>query len=136
MVSPPLYTNYDEQQYDEVLTLFEVIANKDTPILLGDFNNGPASPGNTWELPFHYGLINARGLVSPYVLEDGRCTFCTDNPAVALAGFPFDVLVDHVYLTTDAFKKRVTSSMVCERVHKKLCLMLLCQCFPPFVEVS
>ena len=64
-----LYSNYDEQHYDELLTIIEVLTAKDEPILMGDINNGPASSDNMiWELPFHYGLINARGFVSPYVL--------------------------------------------------------------------
>ena len=112
VVTPALYKNYDQQQYAELMTLFEVITGKDTPILVGDMNNGPASPGNTWELPFHYGLINARGLVSPYVLEDGRCTFCADNPPNVLAGFQSSVLIDHIYVTTDSYKGRVISSEV------------------------
>ena len=73
-----------------------------TPIIMGDFNNGPAPPGDiTWQLPFHYGLIAARGFVSPYVLEDGRCTFSASN-----------TLVDHIYLTTDSLKGRVISAEV------------------------
>lgn len=107
---PLLYSTYDEQHYDELLTIFDVLLSKDIPILMGDINNGPASPGNMiWELPFHYGLITARGFVSPYVLEDGRCTFCIDNPAVVNQ---FDRLLDHVYITTDSYKERVVSSRV------------------------
>lgn len=103
-VSPFLYSNYDEQQYDEILTLFEVLKNLETPLLMGDFNNGPAPPGDklVWELPFHYGLIAARGFVSPYVLEDGRCTYCVDNH-----------ILDHVYLTATTYKGRVVSAEVC-----------------------
>lgn len=110
-MSPPLYSNYDVQQYDELLTLFEVLVSKETAILMGDINNSPASPGNVWELPFHYGLINARGFVSPYVLEDGRCTFCMDNPSVAIGGFQSHIL-DHIFLTTDTYQGRVISSKV------------------------
>lgn len=111
VVSPYLYSTYDEQQYGELTTLFEVATSVETPILMGDFNNGPASPGEnfSWELPFHYGLITARGFVSPYVLEDGRCTFCVDNPSV---NFPTNLVIDHVYLTTDAYKGRVLSAKV------------------------
>ena len=113
IVSPFLYSTYDEQQYDELLTLFEVATSKETPILIGDFNNGPANPGNGWDFPFNYGLINARGFVSPFVLEDGRCTFCLDNPSGALSGIPLDLVIDHVYVTTDSFRGRVISSRVC-----------------------
>ena len=110
-MATPLYSNYDQQQYNELTTLFEIVTEIETPILMGDFNNGPASPGEgyVWELPFHYGLITARGFVSPYILQDGRCTFCTDNSAVS---FPSNVVIDHVYVTTDAYNGRVLSSTV------------------------
>lgn len=111
----PLYSTYDEQQYDEILTIFDLVNSKDTPILMGDFNSGPASVGDVrWELPFHYGLMNARGFVSPYVLRDGRCTFCADNPTVAVSGFPQSNVLDHIYLTTNSYKGRVISSEVCD----------------------
>ena len=110
MVSPLLYASYDEQQYDELLTLFELITSKDTPILIGDINSGPASPGNRWQLPLHYGLINARGLVSPYVLEDGRCTVCNENPSTS--DEQPDNNVDHIYIPTNTYKGRVISSKV------------------------
>lgn len=110
IVSPLLYQSYEEQQYDEITTLFPLVVAKNLPILMGDFNHGPASPGNiTWELPFHYGLMNARGLYSPYVLDDGRCTFCTANPTTA--PFPSDIVIDHIYLPTN-MKGRVISSRV------------------------
>ena len=94
------------------MTLFEVATSKETPILIGDFNSGPANPGNGWELPFHYGLINARGFVSAHALKDGSCTFCLENPSAALDGSSFDRLIDHVFVTTDSFRERVISSKV------------------------
>ena len=112
-MSPLRYSNYDEQQYDELRTLLEVINTKDTPILLGDLNSSPASAGISWILPFHHGLINARGLVSPYVLDDGRCTFCaSENPAVAMFT-QMDTIVDHIFIETSDFRGRVVSSEVC-----------------------
>ena len=99
--TPLRYSNYDEQQYDELRNLLEVINTKDTPILLGDLNHSPASPGINWCLPFHYGLLNARGLVSPYVLEDGRCTFCSEN-----------LILDHIYIETNSYRGRVLSTQV------------------------
>ena len=55
------------------------------------------------EFPFYYGLVNARGFVSPYVLKDGRCTYCIDNP---LTGglFP-STIIDHIYITTDTTER-------------------------------
>lgn len=111
IVSPLLYSSSDQQQYDEILTLFDVVTSSETPILMGDLNNGPASPGENfaWELPFHYGLIAARGFVSPYVLRDGRCTFCVDNPNV---NFESNIAIDHIYLTTNTYEGRVISAEV------------------------
>ena len=54
---------------------------------------------------FHYGLMNARGFVSPYVLKDGRCTFCRDNPLTG-GRFP-DFIIDHIYITTDTAERVV-----------------------------
>ena len=100
---PPLYKSYDEQQYTELLRLFDILVNLEEPILLGDFNHGPALPGNiTWELPFHYGLMTSRGLVSPYVNLDGRCTWCGSQENVAAASFPFDEVIDHIYILTES----------------------------------
>lgn len=113
VTSPLLFATYDEQQYEEILALFELVTSKDVPILMGDFNNGPAPPGGiTWEFPFHYGLISARGFFSPYLLEDGRCTFCADNPSVAAASFFASVIIDHIYLTIPMVQKRLISSKV------------------------
>ena len=108
-MSPLLFQSYDEQQYDEITTLFESVVTKDMPILMGDFNHGPASPGGiTWIVPFNYGLMTARGFYSPYVFEDGRCTFCSTNPTT---NFPVDIVIDHIYLRTD-MNERVISSKV------------------------
>ena len=91
------------------LQLFESVVTKDMPILMGDFNHGPASPGGiTWLFPFNYGLMTARGFYSPYVFEDGRCTFCSTNPTT---NFPVDIGIDHIYLRTD-MKGRMISSKV------------------------
>ncbi|CAI8036644.1 hypothetical protein GBAR_LOCUS20517 [Geodia barretti] len=106
VVVPFLYSSYAEQHSNELMTLFDVIkkSGMQTPILLGDFNHGPArTDGVVAEFPFYYGLMNARGFVTPYVLTDGRCTFCIDNP---LTGglFP-DTIIDHIYITTDTTKR-------------------------------
>ena len=58
--------------------------------------------------PFYYGLMNARGFVSPYILKDGRCTACIDNH---LRNTNIDELVDHIYITTDT-TERVRSAEV------------------------
>lgn len=105
ILATPLYYNYDQQQYDEITTLFEVVAGEYLPILMGDFNHGPASPGPnfSWELPFHYGLMTACGFVSPFVLRDCTCTFCVDNPSVM--GQTSDLVIDHIYVPTNMVRR-------------------------------
>ena len=67
-----------------------------------------AQGGLSSQFPLLYGLMNAQGFVSPYVLKDGRCTFCTENP---LTNNAVDELVDHIYITTDTID-RVVHAMV------------------------
>ena len=115
LVGPPLplqYSNNNEQHYDEVLTLFEQIRDVDTPILMGDFAQGPASPKEniSYLFPFHHGLMGARGFVSPYVLLDGRCSRCADNPSVP-PGTP-STMRTHIYILADSYEERVISSEV------------------------
>ena len=47
VVVPFLYSSYAEQHSNELMTLFDVIkkSGMQTPILLGDFNHGPARTG-------------------------------------------------------------------------------------------
>lgn len=106
ITSPLLYESYDEQQYAELQLLFEIIVSLDEPVLLGDFNHGPAFTGTVpWEFPFHYGLMNARGLISPYVFLDGRCTVgkCGGSGREASDGTP--KVIDHIYILSDSFRR-------------------------------
>ena len=107
VVFPLPYQTYDEQQYIELLTLFEIAREMYSPIIMGDMNHGPALSGNiTWLFPIHYGLVNAHGFVSPYVTEDGRCNWCLDNPA-ARASYPYNLVIDHIYITDSSSKRLV-----------------------------
>ena len=84
----------------------------DAPIIIGDMNHGPALSGNiTWAFPFDYGLMNSYGFVSPYVTEDGRCTWCLDN-TVARANLPYNQVVDHISITVSS-SKRLVNVKVC-----------------------
>ena len=111
-VSPLMYSSYAEQHYDEVLRVIDFATSVDVPVIMGDFNHGPAAPGGiTWDFPLHYGLMTARGFYSPYVLLDGRCVWCLEN-AQAASSFPFNFIVDHIYITTNTME-RVRSVEVC-----------------------
>ena len=75
------------------------------PILMGDFNSGPASSQTTWKSPFFYGLIATRGFVSPFFSLDGRCTSCADNTLQVLTGNAGNFLPDHIFTTTAVSNK-------------------------------
>lgn len=108
LVTPQIYSSYGEQQYAELLRLFDLAVSSDQPVIMGDFNHGPAAPGNiTWEFPFHYGLMNSRGLTSPYVTAVGQCTWCLENPVVA-ATFPLNEIIDHIYIPVDIIERVVS----------------------------
>ena len=79
---------------------------------MGDFSHGPASPRHnvSYLFPFNYGLMIARGFVSPYALLDGRCIRCADNPRVAPG--TLSAIRDHVYILADSYEGRVISSEV------------------------
>jgi len=104
-VFPLMYSCYAEQQYDEVLRVIDFATSVDVPVLKGDFNHGPAVPGETtWRLPFHYGLMNARGFYSPYILRDGRCTWCLENAQAAVFE-QSNLIFDHIYITTNTMER-------------------------------
>ena len=97
---PPQYSNYDEQHYDEILAILNEIDGADTPIVMGELYQGPASPRDNIApiFPFHHGLMSAAGFVSPYVLHDGRCTFCADNPVVGSHTNLLTGMLEHEHL--------------------------------------
>ena len=45
IVSPFLYSSYGEQHNDEIMKIFGLVQTMDVPILMGDFNHGPAIQG-------------------------------------------------------------------------------------------
>ena len=102
-----------------MLSVIDFATSVDVPVLMGDFNHGPAAPGGiTWDYPFYYGLMTARGFYSPYVLRDGRCTWCLEN-AQAASFLPFNYIIDHIYITTNTMD-RVRSV----EVHGVLCVIV------------
>ena len=112
IVSPPLYASQNEQQYHEVLRVLDYATSVDVPILMGDFNHGPAAPGGiSWELPFHYGLMNARGLLSPYIIKDGRCTRCPSESAFAALVTSKHQLIDHIYIASDTVSRVISAEV-------------------------
>ena len=92
---PLQFSQYAEQQANEITVIHEFVENNSNCVLLGDFNHGPATPGLSWFLPLNYGLMTARGLLSISATFCGQCTFCNDN---ILTGGSSDVHIDHIYI--------------------------------------
>ena len=70
-------------------------------LLLGDMNCGPSTPQAEAASPDAYARIVAAGFNDPYVDEDGRCTFCDNNPLNGLVSDPDEgALIDHVLVST------------------------------------
>ena len=101
---PPQYSSYDEQQYYEILTIFDQLNGVVAPIVMGQFNHGPLSPREHIApmFPFHHGLMSAGGFVSPYVLLDGRCTSCADN--LEMSQSYISGMMDHEFLRPDSLE--------------------------------
>ena len=82
-------------------------------MLLGDLNCGPETPLASGASPDAYALFSDAGFADPYAAEDGRCTFCGNNP---LNGFVNDAdegaLIDHVLLDGFADAPAVTGTRV------------------------
>ncbi len=60
--------------------------------MMGNFNHGPT------KFPYHYDYITALGYYSPYVVMDGRCTLCKENPSVIVPSR----IVDHIYVPVNS----------------------------------
>ena len=113
-MSPFLFDNYAEQQYQELLTLLDAADTANRSILMGDFNHGPTVATHPSvssvlhaELPFNYGYVQARGYYSPYTQLDRRCTICYENPAVSLTS----KIVDHIYVSLDSSERVVATTV-------------------------
>jgi endonuclease/exonuclease/phosphatase family metal-dependent hydrolase len=70
-------------------------------ILLGDMNCGPATPLAESASPDAYARLVDAGFVDPYANDDGRCTFCRNNPLNGLVEDPEEgALIDHVLISS------------------------------------
>lgn len=102
VVGPPSFTTFEQLQKNEtqqILQAFPADGDDHPPVLLGDFNHGPAIRNLTAEYPANYQLILDAGFKSPYLTEVGNCTLCADNPLGGAAGsIKADRIVDHIYV--------------------------------------
>lgn len=69
-------------------------------VLLGDMNCGPGTSLARAASPDAFARFSAAGYAAPYAEEDGRCTFCGNNPLNGFATDPEEgALIDHVLLS-------------------------------------
>ncbi|MEZ4319286.1 MAG: endonuclease/exonuclease/phosphatase family protein [Myxococcota bacterium] len=90
--------SWSEEQTAQVDDLRAFVDSTSTgPVIaMGDFNVGPEAEGLTAEEPANYARL-VGGFAVPYLEQDGRCTFCGDNPLVALGGDDNESeLIDHI----------------------------------------
>ena len=122
---PLQFSQYAEQQANEITVIHEFVEDNSNCVLLGDFNHGPATPGLSWYLPLNYGLMTARGLLSISATFCGQCTFCNDN---ILTGGSSDIHIDHIYIPANLISS-VRRVMVWEK--PSYCLLwsqIICTC--------
>jgi endonuclease/exonuclease/phosphatase family metal-dependent hydrolase len=75
----------------------ETRAPAGTAVLLGDMNCGPETSRAHSASPDAYARFVTAGFEDPYVVSDGRCTFCTNNPLNGSASDPDEgALIDHI----------------------------------------
>ena len=107
---PLQFSQYAEQQANEITVIHEFVEDNSNCVLLGDFNHGPATPGLSWYLPLNYGLMTARGLLSISATFCGQCTSCSDN--ILTGGQLLDIHIDHIYIPANQISS-VRRVMVC-----------------------
>jgi len=109
------FTNYRDQQNAEIHQL--IAKFKDiNHLLVGDLNTGPEvvnydepEKNLKWEIEEHFKRLNQSGYRAPYFEQDGRCTFCEDNPLQSSDNKAIDhilvkgegVKVDKIYRVLD-----------------------------------
>jgi len=86
-------------------------------ILLGDMNCGPATPLAESASPDAYARLVDAGFVDPYANEDGRCTFCRNNPLNGLVEDPEEgALIDHVLISSTSGERATATRVFDEEI--------------------
>ncbi len=87
-------------QIEQMLDHVDTRNPGDTPtLLLGDMNCGPATAQASAASGDAFARFETAGFDAPYVTDDGRCTFCANNPLNDFpAGGDAGVILDHVLL--------------------------------------
>ena len=69
----------------------------DLRVVMGDLNTGPQTDAADARLPEHYSRFASAGFINPFLEQDGRCTYCYDNPLTGGNG-ERGVVLDHILL--------------------------------------
>ncbi|GFO31989.1 hypothetical protein PoB_005849400 [Plakobranchus ocellatus] len=93
------FDNYAQQQRAEMSVIHNRYASRDH-IMLADFNTGPqvetaatADRILTGEAPGNYQQWLDNGYNTTYMSDDGRCTFCNENPLVDVSNNAIDYVM-------------------------------------------
>jgi len=83
------------QQAEEINHLIDAFG-EDDHLLMGDLNTGPidtADKNSPGEGPENFKLLMGAGYTAPYLDQDGRCTYCANNP---LTNTRSNHVIDHM----------------------------------------
>lgn len=106
---PEQFTSYKQLHSNEVQQLLQAFpANQNgcPPVLMGDFNHGPAIAESQAYFADSFRTVLNAGYRSPYTEKSSQCTWCTSNPLVAKASLSTAILgrsgiIDHIYVQNE-----------------------------------
>lgn len=98
------YGSWQGERVRQIEQLLEWVGETRAPdgaaVLLGDMNCGPETELARSASPDAFDLFARAGFTAPYAADDGRCTFCSNNPLNGLVTDPEEgALIDHVLLS-------------------------------------
>jgi len=101
------FANYTEQQKNEIDQLITRFGETDH-LVMGDLNIGPTVKDNedseknlAGDVQENYNIFKSAGYKDPYLEQDGRCTYCKNNPLVK---YYDNNDYDHILVLGDAMK--------------------------------
>ena len=92
------YKDMNNHETEKLLQEFPANRKDSSPVLMGDFNHGPATTGVESMFLTSYQKVIEGGFVSPYVSKVGKCTKCPENPLAGNTTGPNTGIVDHIYV--------------------------------------
>ncbi|KAK3783236.1 hypothetical protein RRG08_021996 [Elysia crispata] len=93
------FSSYVQQQQAEIAVINSRFSSRDH-IIMADFNTGPkvetavsSDRVLAGEAPQNYQIWLSNGYSITYLTDDGRCTFCKDNPLVDYSNNAIDYVM-------------------------------------------